>query len=590
MNRRICAALIAAAAVLIPAAVAGATSPGSDTLVTVGSPPSPFTQNKQNEPAVAVNPIDPTIAAAGVNEEIDNEACNNRSDTTCPFTPGIGDSGIYFSDDSGSTWMQPTYTGWSARDCLGVPGTDPSNPADNCDPSVGPIGTVPNYYEAGLVSDGDPAVGFGPQPDSHGHFSWSNGWRLYYANLTSNFSAGAFKGFEAIGVSRLDSQNYDAAKAGDNSAWMAPVIVSRQNSALFSDHEMVAADDAASSPFFGNVYVCDAAFRSQEIVGLPEPIVLNASSDGGNTWRTTQLSQAVNNGQIGGRQDCAVNTDSHGVLYVFWDGIDPNTRTPAIFMTRSTDGGIHFLRPARVVTHIDPTGLQDPESGDFTFDGVAGARDGSFPTVDVANGAPTGDGATDEIVLAWSNGPTPSDTSGGANEQVKVLYSMNRGNSWTDAGVASPASDRPDFPAIAISPNGQDAYMTYMSFLQPWQSTTANPRLFQGVVLHADVAPSGAIGAWSELNRAPTGDARGSSANALTDEFLGDYDYAFATNEFGVAVWNDARNAADCPAIDAYRQSLVDGTPGTRPAPEQDCLPTYGNTDIYGGSYADPTP
>jgi hypothetical protein len=591
MNRRICAALFAAAAVLIPAAVAGATSPGSDTLVTVGSPPSPFAQNKQNEPAVAVNPADPSIAAAGANEEIDIEACNNRSDTTCPFTAGIGTSGIYFSDDSGSTWMQPTYTGWSARACLGVPGTDPSNPADNCDPSVGPIGTLPNYYENGLVSDGDPAVGFGPQPDSHGHFSWSNGWRLYYANLTANFSGGAFKGFEANAVSRLDSQNYDAAKAGDNSAWMAPVIVSRQNSALFSDHEMVAADDAASSPHFGNVYVCDAAFRSQEKHGLPEPIVLNASSDGGNTWRTTQLSQAVNNGQIGGRQDCAVNTDSHGVLYVFWQGVDQQTRTDAIFMTRSTDGGVHFLRPARVVTHFVTTGLRDPESGDLTFDGVAGARDGSFPTVDVANGAPTGDGATDEIVLAWSQGPTPTDTGGGANEQVQVLYSTNRGNSWTSAGAASPASDRADFPAIAISPNGQDAYLTYMNFLQPWQSDETNPRLSQGVVLHADVDPgSGAIGAWSELNRGPTGDARGSSANALTDEFLGDYDYAFATNAFGVAVWNDVRNAADCPAIDAYRQSIVDGTPGTRPAPQQDCPATYGNTDIYGGSYADPTP
>jgi hypothetical protein len=130
-----------------------------------------------------------------------------------------------------------------------------------------------------------------------------------------------------------------------------------------------------------------------------------------------------------------------------------------------------------------------------------------------------------------------------------------------------------------------------MNFLQPWQSDETSPRLSQGVVLHADVDPgSGAIGAWSELNRGPTGDARGSSANALTDEFLGDYDYAFATNAFGVAVWNDVRNAADCPAIDAYRQSLVDGTPGTRPAPEQDCPATYGNTDIYGGSYPDPTP
>jgi len=581
MNRLLRAALLAAVAVLIPVAVAAATPPGSDTKVTVGSPPSPFSQNKQNEPAVAVNPIDPSIAAAGANEEIDEEACNAGNPTTCPFTAGVGTSGVYFSDDSGSSWMQPTYTGWSARDCLGP---------DPCSPHVGPIGTLPRYYENGLVSDGDPAVGFGPQPDANGHFSWSNGWRLYYANLTANFSGGAFKGFEANAVSRLDSQNYAAAKAGDNNAWMAPVIVTRQNAALFSDHEMVAADDASSSPFFGNVYVCNAAFRSQERGGLPEPIVLNASSDGGNTWRTTQLSQAVNNGQIGGRQDCAVNTASDGTLYVFWDGIDPRTRTQAIFMTRSSDGGIHFLRPARVVTHIDPTGLQDPESGDFTFDGVAGARDGSFPTVDVANGAPTGADASDEIVLAWSNGPTPSDTGGGANEQVKILYSTNRGNNWHDGGIGSPAGDRPDFPAIAISPNGQDAYLTYMNFLQPWQSTTANPRLFQGVVRHADVAANGSIGAWSDLNRAPTGDARGSSANALTDEFLGDYDYAFATNAFGVAVWNDARNAADCPAIDAYRQSLVDGTPGTRPAPQQDCLPNYGNTDIYGGSYADPTP
>jgi hypothetical protein len=584
MKRLLGAALLVAAAVLLVGAVAGAT-PASDTLVTVGSPPTPFSQNKQNEPAVAVNPADPSIVAAGANEEVDMEACNAGDPTACPFTQGVGVSGVYFSNDSGASWSQPTYTGWTARDCLGP---------DPCTPHVGPIGTLPNYYENGLVSDGDPAVGFGPQRGPDGTFSWSNGWRLYYANLTSNFSSlrseQAFKGFEAIAVSRLDSQNYAAAQAGDNSAWMAPKIVSRQNAALFSDHEMVAVDDASSSPFFGNVYVCNAAFRSQERGGLPEPIVVNASSDGGDHWRTTQLSQAVNNRQIGGRQDCAVNTDSNGRVYVFWDGIDQHTRTPAIFMVRSSDGGIHFQRPARVVTHFVTTGLSDPESGDLTFDGVAGARDGSFPTVDIANGAPDGADASDEIVLAWAQGPTPSDIDGGPNEQVQVLYSRNGGNSWQSADVASPPEDRPDFPAIAISPNGTDVYLTYMNFLQPWQSTTAAPRLFQGVVRHADVAPNGSIGGWTDLNRGATGDARGSSANALTDEFLGDYDYAFATRDFGVAVWNDARNAADCPAIDAYRQSLVDGNPIPRPAPGTDCPATFGNTDIYGGSYPDPTP
>jgi hypothetical protein len=600
MRRFFAAMALAVSAVALVVGVAAATPNGADTLVTVGSPSTPFSQNKQNEPAVAVNPADPTIAAAGANEEIDMEACNNRGDKTCPFTPGVGTSGVYFSDTGGSSWIQPTYTGWTARDCLGLVGTS-SAPADNCDPHVGPIGTLPRYFENGLVSDGDPAVGFGPQRGSNGQFSWSNGWRLYYANLTANFSAVrsefAFKGFEAIGVSRLDSQNYAAAKAGSNAAWKAPVIVSKQNAALFSDHEMVAVDDASSSPFFGHVYVCNAAFRSQEKGrALPEPIVLNSSADGGDTWTTTQVSPAVNNNTISGRQDCAVNTDSKGTVYVFWQGVDPQTKTLAIFMIRSFDGGKTFERPARIVTHFDETGIRD-FTGDATFDGQAGARDGSFPTVDIANGAPTGSDATDEIVLAWSNGPTPSDTHPGPNEQVKVMTSTNGGVTWMSSAVASPASDRPDFPAIAISPDGTDAYLTYMNFLQPWQSTNATLRLFQGVVRHADVnSATGAIGAWSDVHRGPTGDARGSSANALVDEFLGDYDYAFATRNSVTVVWNDARNAADCPAIDAYRDDVASGTAAgvstdpTRPAPEQDCPATFGNTDIFGGTYADPTP
>jgi hypothetical protein len=585
---------LVAVAALVLTAVAGAFNP--DARVTVGNIGTPFPQNKQNEPAVAINPAVPTIVAAGVNEEIDLEACNNRSDVTCPFTFGVGTSGIYFSNDSGTTWSQPTYTGLSARNCLGVVGTQPANPADNCDPSPGPIGTLPRYFENNLISDGDPAVGFGPLRGPDGAFSWDNGWRLYYANITSSLGPSPLKGFEGVGVSRLDSADYARAQAGDNTAWKAPVIVTKQNAALFSDHEMLAVDDAASSPFFGNVYVCDAAFRSQEIGGFPEPIVVNSSSDGGDTWITRQVSPAVNNKQIGGRQDCAVNTDSHGTLYVFWDGIDPRTRTLAIYMIRSFDGGTSFERPARVVTHIESAGILDA-IGDLTFDGQAGARDGSFPTVDIANGAPSGANASDEILLAWTQGPTPSDTSPGPNERVQVMWSTNAGTTWNTAAAASPPGDRPDFPAIAISPDGTDAYLTYMAFLQPWQSTTVNPRLFQGVVRHADVNPgTGAIDAWTDLHRAPVGDARGSSANALIDEFLGDYNYVFATNDYAVATWNDARSAADCPAIDAYRQAVVDGTaagdetdPG-RPAPQQDCPATFGNTDIFGGSYPDPTP
>jgi hypothetical protein len=147
-------ALFAVACILALAAKALA----ADTRVSIGSPPGPFSQNKQNEPSVTVDPHQPNVLAAGANDNIDMEACDAGADNTCPFTDGVGVSGIYFSFDNGLTWRQPTYTGLTARNCLGVPGPD-----SGCEPTTGPIGTLPNYAEHDLVSDGDPAVAFGPR-------------------------------------------------------------------------------------------------------------------------------------------------------------------------------------------------------------------------------------------------------------------------------------------------------------------------------------------------------------------------------------------------------------------------------------------
>src|SRR5216683_6615469 len=212
--RRVSVVLAAALALLVGATAAAAIT-RSDVLVSNGSPPTPFSQNKQNEPAVAIDASNPSVVVAGSNDEIDEEACNAGDPTRCPFTAGVGVSGFYYSSDSGRSWTQPMYTGWTARNCLG--------PAA-CSAAVGTIGTIPGYFENGLVSDGDPALAFGPQPGPNG-FSWDNGSRLYYANLTSNFpGTKTFKGFEAIAISRSD--NAAAAAAGTKSAWLPPVLVS----------------------------------------------------------------------------------------------------------------------------------------------------------------------------------------------------------------------------------------------------------------------------------------------------------------------------------------------------------------------------
>ena len=608
-------AFLALASAAVTAAPATA-QPGGDTRVNVGSPSSPFSQNKQNEPAVAVDPSNPTVLAAGSNDNIDMEACNAGDDSTCPFTEGVGVSGIYFSFTSGQTWTQPTYSGFSARNCLGVPGPDPG-----CVPQAnGPIGTLPNYAAAGLVSDGDPALAFGPRRGANGQFSWSNGSRLYYANLTSAMPGQApFKGAEAIAVSHTD--NVAAAASGDNAAWSAPVIASKQNSALFADKEQVWADNAASSRFFGNVYVCYAGFRGVGNGFGNQPLFVLTSRDGGSSWDQKQVTPAANNpnGRNGfGRSGCTVRTDSTGVVYVFTFqfGFSATTAAPGqIQMIKSTDGGATWARPVNVFTAYDTCNYFEPSIARCVMDGVGGARSdlSPAPSVDIANGAPNGTDATNRIVITWVDG-----RAGLNHEQVMFSSSINGGAAWTTPIAVQRGGDRGYYSAPAISPNGTHVWLVYNAFTTPFRTSAVgagNDRQLVGVVLHAPAA-AGGVGAFTEIHRGASGDARGSSQNNLAAEFLGDYVYAAATRTYGAAVWNDVRQAADCPAIDSYRQALHDEAvatgqqtaeaeeprgeedlmhgkvqeddPATPPAVQPSCPAAFGNSDIFGGSYPNP--
>jgi hypothetical protein len=182
----------------------------------------------------------------------------------------------------------------------------------------------------------------------------------------------------------------------------------------------------------------------------------------------------------------------------------------------------------------------------------------------------------------------------GSVEAPDVLFteSTDLGKSWSTPRPIETTGDRGIYTAPAISPNGTDVYVVYNAFTTPFRNDTTSPRALVGVVMHADssASPGTATGAFTELHRGAPGDPRGASSNGLDHEFIGDFVYAAASRTYGAAVWNDVSNAADCPALDAWRASLQAGSPTGTPAPEQDCPATFGNTDIRSGTYPDPTP
>ena len=68
-----------------------------------------------------------------------------------------------------------------------------------------------------------------------------------------------------------------------------------------------------------------------------------------------------------------------------------------------------------------------------------------------------------------------------------------------------------------------------------------------------------------------------------------------------MSVWNDVRNAADCPDVDEYRQEprgaedhgheggREQEEEGEAPDVQAKCPATFGNSDIFGASIADPS-
>jgi hypothetical protein len=576
-------------AVVAPSAAAQASA--TSALVSVGSPTNNHPQNAQNEPSLAVDASRPTVLAAGANDLVDMQPCSQLASTTAgacsfplgTFNLGVGLSAVYFSFDSGRSWTQPTYQGLTAADC--------SPTVEPCTPHPGPIHTVPNFYENGLRSRSDTGVAFGPAP-VNGTFSWANGSRLYFSSLATNLtdtriSQGGQNSNFAVTVSHID--NVTPQRIADQANWSRPYFVPAHVAASAGlDKEQIWADNAASSPFFGRVYVCYSDFHSFS-GGNAFPLfpMVATSTDGGVTWKAHSVAPPIANAQRGSYDGCTVRTDSRGRVYAFWTHFSGTSLQGAQTVVTSDNGGTSWAPPRDVVAITDPCFHVDRVSRRCVEDGIAGARSdlAAMPSVDIANGAPTGADATDELVDAWTDGSL------GANHEVTMLsYSTDRGQTFSTPAPVSVASDRSAYSAPAISPDGHSLYVTYMAYGQPFQTTTANPRPEHGVLRMATVGANGAPGAWATLYDGPFGDARGTSqGRILYNEFLGDYVYAIATRTYGMGVWTDTRRTVDCPAMDAWRQASFDAGHLVFPAPWAlggvgDCPASFGNNDIFGAT------
>ena len=179
-----------------------------------------FPTNKQNEPTIAVAP-DGVHAIGGANDEQKEPKCGpgpQRGATApgsdCSFFPNVGTSGVYTSSDGGTTWLNrgvlPGYADTGAAVATSAGSLATSAPAGS------------------LVSDGDPVIAFGPKQGTNGAFSWTNGTRAYYANLSSFSSAGQQGNqlAEVIGVSISDT--YGA-------SWFDPVVAATSHGNVFND-------------------------------------------------------------------------------------------------------------------------------------------------------------------------------------------------------------------------------------------------------------------------------------------------------------------------------------------------------------------
>jgi hypothetical protein len=488
--------------------------------------PAPFPQNKQNEPAIAQNPTNPMQLIAGSNDEIDEPACKASG---CPFVGNVGLSGVYVSNNGGTSWTQ-----FSAP--AGGDNTASFNGTN--------IHTLPGFGKlardlgiANLASDGDPAIAF------------SRGGIAYYGSLVG--VRGIATNSELLTVSR-------STDGGQH--WSGPVLATdRTNPADFNDKIAIWVDATATSPFVGTVYVSWTLFRGGP--GRAEPIMVSRSTDGGKTFSSAmQVTPAHNNNSIGGRQGSAIRTAPNGDVYVFFESgaVVNGTKVNAQMFVKSTDGGASFSKEAVASPVVD---IPSPLPG-------SSFRNDSFASIDI--------GPDGKLFAAWADFRS-------GRGKVMLTTSSNGGDSWTNAMVVLDVAGRSAFfPGVAVSPDGSKVSVATQALDAKLKGTAPGAGVVHYDSYFAESVSGGKFSAPLKISTASS-DPDGSSTNSLAAQFQGDYNTLISDNTHAWFIWTDASSATPCAAVDTYRTNVQTNPLTPKPDVPAKCAGTFGNTDIIVG-------
>jgi hypothetical protein len=261
-----------------------------------------------------------------------------------------------------------------------------------------------------------------------------------------------------------------------------------------------------------------------------------------------------------------ITVASDGTVEAFWTahadskGKYPSTQVVSV----SKDGGATFTAPIAVdgVTDYPLTGT--PFDVVDLFNRVPGmsARVDCYPH-------PASDPTSSKVYVVWC------DFTGGVGI-VRGAVSSD-GLHWTSLGQVGAVFGRNAFfPAIDVSPAGLvtvgfDA-LTAAPATDPWQTGKQVYDYYYvqgGSSFTAPVRVSGA-----------SSNPEASGYNNLKEQFIGDYTDVAAGPGTAYLVWTDAREAALCGAVSAYRAQVYAGSKtAVAPNPNRACPAGFGDTD-----------